>query len=119
MYNFSMEIITSKNRCIITPLSPKLDELETERLKNEVTSVKDLDIGIDLSYVKDCSIEFIEEIKKHKNISLFNISSDIFALLTFMKLDKILNLYVSELDYLENCHRIVKRNFELLQTCSD
>ena len=43
----------------------------------------------------------------------------IFALFTFMKLDKILNLYVSELDFLENCHRIVKRNFVLLENFSD
>ena len=114
-----MEVITSKNHCIITPLSPKLGKQETESLRNEVISANGLDIGIDLSYVKDCSMEFIEEIKKYRNICLFNISSDIFALFTFMKLDKILNLYVSELDFLENCHRIVKRNFVLLENFSD
>ena len=111
----SMEIMTLKKHCIITPLSPKLGLREAIRILEEVKSVNDLQIGFDLSYVKDCTFEFVEEIKKLKNISLFNITSDIFALFTFMNLDKVFNIYVSRNDFLENKHRILKRNFSILQ----
>ena len=113
-YNRSMEIITLKDKCIITPLSQKLGSYETERLKQEIAYNPDKEIGIDLAYVKDCSIHFIEGIKSMKNVALFNIPSDIFSLFTFMRLDKILNLYVSEIDFMENKRRILSRNLTVL-----
>ena len=93
--------ITVKNNCrIITPLSPVLSERESLRLEEELYCSEKERTALDLSYVNDCTIEFIDEIRKHKGISLFNINSDIFAILTSMNLDKILKLFVSEMDFL-------------------
>lgn len=109
-----MEVIVSNNNYIITPLTPKLDERETQRLKEEICAARELPVGIDLSFVKECSVDFIDTVINTKNISLFNIPSDIFALLTIMNVDKNINLYVSKLDFLAGKRRIVKRNFTLL-----
>ena len=109
-----MEILALKKHCIITPLSPKLDLREADKIVEAAKSFKDVLVGFDLSYVKDCTFEFIEEIKKLEYVSLFNITSDIFALLTLMNLDKKFNIYVSKNDFLENKHRILNRNLTLL-----
>ena len=109
-----MEVIALKNHNIITPLSPRLDKYETARIIEEIEMLSDKKVGLDLSYVKDCTVDFFEKIKNIGNISLFNIPSDIFAIITFMKLDKTLNIYVSESDFLENKRRILSRKFLLL-----
>ena len=109
-----MEIQLSDKYCIITPLSAKINEHETERINNEISALKDFKVGIDLEYVKDCTIDFVEKISKYSNLSLFNVPSDIFSLLTFMNLDKRLNLFVSEEDFISNSHRILNRKFVLV-----
>lgn len=109
-----MEIRLSDKYCIIIPLSAKLNEHATERINSELAAFDGVKIGIDMEYVKDCTIDFVEKISKHPNISLFNIPSDIFSLLTFMNMDKYLNLYVSEEDFITNSHRILNRKFSLV-----
>jgi len=109
-----MEITVKKNCCIITPLSPILSERESERLREEIAYNAELKTALDMSYVQDCTIDFIDEIKQHKGISLFNINSDIFAILTSMNLDKILNLFVSEMDFLSDKHQLLNRQFRVL-----
>ena len=61
-----MEIKTSQKFCIITPLTPKIDSRETIRLIKEIKNFSDKTIGLDLSFVEDCTIEFIEAIKNTK-----------------------------------------------------
>ena len=113
-----MEITEKENNYIITPLSSKLTERETLRLSNEIEDLKReenlFDIGLDMSYVQDCTIDFLTLICKFTNISLFNIQSDIFAVLTSMNLDKKINLYVSELDFLNKKHKLINRKFQLI-----
>ena len=109
-----MEIKLEKNCCIIKPLSPKLDERETVRLEEELRNDSHYRIALDLSYVQDCTIDFINKIKEYKGISLFNIHSDIFAILTSMNLDKSLNLFVSELDFLNDKRQLLNRHFSLV-----
>ena len=109
-----MEIQISDKYCIITPLSTKLNEHESERINNEISTLNDFKVGIDMEYVKDCTVDFIENISKYSNLSLFNVQSDIFSLLTFMNLDKHLNLFVSENDFITNSHRILNRKFSLV-----
>ena len=109
-----MEILTSDNYCIITPLSTKLNKEETLRISKAIEQYQEYNIGLNMDYVKECSIDFIEKIKSLKNISLFNIASDIFTILNIMNVDKCVNLYVTE----ENCksctHRLINRNFRIL-----
>ena len=110
-----MEIKKSDKYCIITPLSPKLNAREAKRLSDELNCYSNFDIlGLDLSLVSDCTIEFIETIKGFGNVGLFNIQSDIFALLTSMNLDKSLKLFVSEIDFLNNSHRLINRKFSIV-----
>lgn len=109
-----MEIDLKENCRIITPLSPKLTEWETARLDEEIS----IDLGqrtaLDMSYVHDCTIDFIEALKKHKNISMFNIHSDIFAILMNMDLDKTIKLFVSEMDFLNDKHQLINRKFSIV-----
>ena len=109
-----MEIFNTDKYCIITPLSPKLSEHETARISSEIGRFYPLRIGLDLSYVRDCTIDFIEKIKELGNVSLFNVSSDIFAILISMNLDKSIKLYVSEMDFLDNRHQLLNRKFKLI-----
>ena len=106
-----MEIKETEKYCIITPLSPVMDLRQSSRIGSEIEIRPYSNIGLDMSFVKDCTIEFIEKIKSFKNLSLFNIPSDIFVMLNCMNLDKKLNLYVSEIDFEEKKHRLLNRNF--------
>jgi len=106
-----MEIKENEKFCIITPLSPKLNERESLKIENEILNSSNKRIGIDLSFVQDCTIDFINRIINLKNISLFNIPSDIFAILTSMNLDKSIPLFVSEMDFIDNKHQLLNRKF--------
>lgn len=109
-----MEIITTNDSCIITPLSPKLDSREIQRITAEISSINTQKIGLDLKYVKECSAVFFNKLKKFNNLSIFNINSDIFALITLMNIDKALKIYVSELDFSENKRQILNRRLRVL-----
>ncbi len=111
-----MEIRDNDNFCIVAPLGGKLDKIESERLLREI-STETRQVGIDLKYVYDCTIDFIEALKqttKSKQIAIFNIPSDIFALFNIMNLDKAINLYVSEHDFENNTRRLINRDFKLI-----
>jgi hypothetical protein len=111
-----MEIRENENICIFTPLSPKLDKRECNRLfSNIITENKK--IALDMNFVQDCTIEFIENLKlisTSKEIGIFNIQSDIFALFNLMNLDKTAHLFVCETDFLENTRRLINRKFSLV-----
>lgn len=111
-----MEIKENDNYCIFAPLGGKMDYRESERLLKEISEQKKL-IGIDLKYVYDCTIDFIDAVKltaQARKIAIFNIPSDIFALFNLMKLDKSVNLYVSENDFEMQTRRLIKREFQLV-----
>lgn len=108
-----MEIQASQKHCIITPLSPKLDEYQVSRLREEIKNYPDLNVGIDLNFVEDCTIEFIESLKT-LGAGVFNIPSDIFSLLNMMSLDKSVALYTTEEDFLSDKHRILNRKFSIV-----
>ncbi len=111
-----MEIRENDNCFIITPLSPKLDLRETQRLINEAQCAMKR-ISFDLEYVHDCTIEFIAGIKKFSQtaeIGVFNIPSDLFALFNMMNLDKALKFFVSETDFVEDSRTLVNRRFSVL-----
>ena len=110
----NMEIKFIGNHCIIAPLSPRLGERETNRLFNEIMKNSMFQIGLDLSYVKDCTYDFINTIRELEDISLFNIPSDIFSILIIMDLDKTLNIFTSELDFTENKNRLINRKLALV-----
>lgn len=111
-----MEIRDNDKICIFAPLGGKLDYRESRRLLDEISSEK-RQVGIDLKYVYDCTIDFIEALKtsaRSKQIAIFNIPSDIFVLFNIMKLDKAVNLYVSESDFEDQTRRLINRNFQLV-----
>ena len=111
-----MEIRDNEKFCIFAPLGGRLDYKESERLLKEI-SAESRQVGIDLKYVYDCTIDFIEALKesaKNKKISIFNIPSDIFVLFNIMKLDRAVNLYVSESDFELETRRLINRNFQLV-----
>ena len=106
-----MEIRENDKICIYAPLNSQLGSFEASKLLKKI-SQDDREVAIDLQYVENCTIDFIETIKSistTKNIGIFNISSDIFTLLNIMNIDKISRLFVSELDFLENKRQIINR----------
>ena len=111
-----MEIRDNEKFCIFAPRGERLDCRESERLLKEISD-ETRQVGIDLKYVYDCTIDFIEALKesaKNKKISIFNIPSDIFVLFNIMKLDRAVNLYVSESDFELETRRLINRNFQLV-----
>ena len=111
-----MEIRDNDKICIFAPLGGRLDKRESERLLKEI-SLETRQVGIDLKYVYDCTIDFIDALKlsaQKRQIAIFNIPSDIFTLFNIMKLDKTVNLYVSEYDFENNSRRLVNREFKLV-----
>ena len=78
-----MEIRENDRICIYAPLNSNLGAYDSERLLKEI-SKDDRDVAIDLQYVENCTVDFIETIKCiscSKKIGIFNISSDIFTIL--------------------------------------
>ncbi len=108
-----MEIKTSQKFCIITPLTPKMDSRETTRLIEEIHNFSDKIIGLDLSFVEDCTIEFIEAMKNTK-AGIFNINSDVFSIFNFMNIDKFINLFNTEEDFKLGKHKLLNRKFRIV-----
>ena len=111
-----MEIRSDNNFCIITPLCPRLEKSFCKSFfKNADFGNKK--IALDLSYVSDCTIEFVETIKefaKYQELGVFNICSDVFALFNFMRIDKAVNIFVSEIDFRENSRQLINREFTIV-----
>ena len=102
--------------CIYAPLSHQLGSYESNRLQKKILQ-DNRDIAIDLQYVDNCTIDFIETIKSistSKKIGIFNISSDIFTLLNIMDIDKICKIFVSELDFIEDKRQIINRKLSIV-----
>ena len=109
-----MEIKLFDRFCILTPLTPKLDARECRRLYKEIENYNGITVGIDLTFVQDCTIEFIEELYNRAPLNVFNISPDLFSLFNVMDIDKRINLFVSEGDFRENKHRLINRKFSIV-----
>ena len=111
-----MEIRENNKMCIYAPLNNILNKYESDRLFNDILKEK-REIAIDLANVNDCTIDFIENLKQvahNKKIGIFNIPSDIFVLFNTMKIDKCVELYVSELDFIESSRKLINREFSLI-----
>ena len=111
-----MEIRDTEKVCIFAPLSPKLDRYESSRILSKI-SKENREIALDLRFVQDCTIEFIESLKemaKIKNIGVFNIPSDIFVLFNVMQIDKSVRLFVSEPDFEDNARQLINRQFTVV-----
>ena len=110
-----MEIRENKNILIIAPICTKVDKFKSDMILEKIISEK-RQVAIDLKYVQDCSIEFINTLKSlpAKRIGVFNIPSDIFVLFNIMKVDKLVNLFVSEIDFKENSRLLINRQFRVL-----
>ena len=108
-----MEIRTSQKYCIVTPLTPKMDYRETLRLFEEIQNFPNKIVGIDLSFVEDCTIEFVDAIKNSK-AGIFNIQADVFLIFNLLKIDKCVNLFSSEYDFIHNKRRLLNRKFSVI-----
>lgn len=111
-----MEIRDNEKVCIFAPLSPKLDKRESLRIFDKIIR-ENRDVALDLRFVQDCTIDFIEtlkEIASTKKIGIFNIPSDIFVLFNIMQVDKSAKLFVCEPDFEENSRQIINRQFYVL-----
>lgn len=111
-----MEIRDTEKVCIFAPLSPKLDRYESSRILDKI-SKESRDVALDLRFVQDCTIDFIETLRKIatcKNIGIFNIPSDIFVLFNVMQIDKTVKLFVSESDFEEDTRQLINRQFSII-----
>lgn len=115
-YYKNMEIRENNYTYIIAPLSSKLTHRESQRIFEECSNTERR-IALDLSFVTECSLEFLNTLKalsEKKSISLFNIPSDLFVLFNIMQIDKLAKLYVSELDFISDARQIVNRKFVIV-----
>jgi len=110
-----MEIEIKNNTCIIKLLSGFINNTQTKRLEKTISEYSSYNIGVDLDNVSDCSIEFLEIISKIKNLSFYNIQSDIFTIFIKMNIDKCINLYNSEDDFISGRNRLLNRKFRVIE----
>ncbi len=111
-----MEIRDNEKVCIFAPLSPTLDKYESSRILKKISN-ESREIALDLRFVQDCTIDFIESLKEIasiKKIGIFNIPSDIFVLFNIMQIDKTVKLFVCEPDFEENSRQLINRQFSLV-----
>lgn len=110
-----MEIRENDTLCVITPIQSELSDYKVSRIINKIDK-ETRKVSIDLSNVESCSIFFIESLMKlkNKNISIFNINSDIFVLFNIMNIDKSIKLFVSELDFVEDTRQLINRRFSIV-----
>ena len=108
-----MEIQTTNDYCVITPLSPRIDKRETERILDEIRNYSSLKIGFNLDFVNDCTIDFLEVIQ-NIGASIFNIQSDIFSLILAMNIDKKAEIYATEEDFLLGKRQLLNREFRIV-----
>lgn len=111
-----MEIRENRNVFIIAPLCANLTKRDSKRIVEKADN-ESREVAIDLNYVTNCSIDFIEdliELSTKKRFGIFNIPSDIFVLFNLMGIDKNINLFVSELDFRENSRQLINRKFSVI-----
>lgn len=115
-----MEIRENEKVCIFAPLSPKLEKYECSRILDKI-SKENREIALDLRFVQDCTIDFIETLKEigsMRKIGVFNIPSDIFVLFNIMHIDKSVRLFVCEPDFEENSRQLINRQFSVYSSMS-
>ncbi len=115
-YDRNMEIRENEKFCIFAPLHAKLNQYESNRIKRNIMKEERM-VAIDLNYVEECSIDFINTVKEicaEKSIGIFNIPSDIFTLFNVMQIDKVAQLFVSELDFKSEQRQLINRCFKVV-----
>ena len=110
-----MEIRENDKLCIIAPIQDELSDYKVKKIVDRINK-ETRKVSIDLSNVQSCSNCFIESLAKlqNKNLSIFNINSDIFVLFNIMNIDKTIKLFVSELDFEEDTRRLINRKFSIV-----
>ena len=110
-----MEIRENNKVCIIAPLSEKIDKTICKKIFSRIQAEK-RKVAIDLEYIQDFTIDFIESLRQCENrdLGLFNIPSELLVLLNNMNIDKSVRLYVSELDFEENTRQLINRKFAII-----
>lgn len=89
---------------------------DTQKLKEAIDKSKGSRIGIDFSKVERVSLEFLEFIKKNikkGELSFYNVNVDLYVLFFIMKMDKYINFYMSESDFVKDKQCIVNRQLKL------
>ena len=110
-----MEIRENDTLCVIAPIQNELNDYKVKRIIDRINK-ETRKVSIDLSNVDSCSNFFIESLikLKDKDISIFNINSDIFVLFNLLNIDKTVKLFVSELDFEENTRQLINRKFSIV-----
>ena len=87
-------------------------------LKNLLnTIVEGKTIALDLQHVECMCAEFLDFLKENSNrkkISLINLQAELFALLNLTEYDKFTNIFLNEIDYIEQKRALINRRFTLL-----
>jgi anti-anti-sigma regulatory factor len=110
-----MEIRENDKLCIIAPIQNELSDYKVKKIIDRINR-ETRKVSIDLSNIQSCSSFFIESLAKlqNKDLSIFNINSDIFVLFNIMNIDKTIKLFVSELDFEENTRQLINRKFSIV-----
>lgn len=110
-----MEIRENDKVCIIAPICSKLEKRKALKIVEKIKQ-ESRQVAIDLAYVQDCTIDFIESLKTlaDNSIGIFNISAEIFVLFNMMNLDKSVKLFVSQMDFEEDSRQLINRNFKII-----
>lgn len=101
---------------VVAPDSKELEAKEIRELKKTINGKKEMRIGLDMESVQSLKNGFLDLIKSEFNrqkISLFNLKSELFVLLSLLKYDKYVNVYADINDFVNDDRVLVKRNFKV------
>ena len=101
---------------IVYVCAPKMNWLALLKLKLFILIHKNFKIAFDMKSVKEIREDFMQlfnMFKSHNKLNLFNIDSQLMALLMLRSCDKCVNIYADESDFWENSRAIVNRKFKV------
>lgn len=111
-----MEIREVQHSSITKISSNTLTAEHTEYLKLALKTANGRRLGIDFSSVKKVKNDFLEFIKQNVQkgeLSFYNVNEELYVLFFIMRMDRYLNFYISENDFVNNKQCIANRHLRL------
>lgn len=109
-----MKIKVVQNTCIAN--IGEQEPLHIDKIKSLIEQAQGRRVAIDFGQVVTLGQEFLDFVKNNirkGQLALYNVNSDLYVLMFIMNMDKYLNYYMSENDFLNDKQCIVNRKLRL------
>lgn len=110
---------TENDKCLILGLHSNVLTFELifqlKKILKELPQNESVALNLqEVSYINAEFLEFLKESSNDRKISLINLQSEIFALLNLTKYDKFANIFLNDIDFIEQKRALLNRRFSLI-----